>query len=80
MMNVRTSDDWSYRIEQVTRSKHYTWLGEGLGGLPAEEAMVRLTADVMHICRHEGIAWNQIVQRGQKQFEREERELLASAH
>jgi hypothetical protein len=70
-MNIRCSEDWLYRIEQVVRSRHYTWLAEGLGGMPAEEAMITLTADLMHICQHEGISWEQVVKRSHDQFERE---------
>ena len=38
MMDIRSSDDWLYKTEQVIRSRHYTWLGERLGGKPIEKS------------------------------------------
>jgi hypothetical protein len=46
--------DWFRHIEQVLRSKHYTWIAEGLGRAPLEEALVTITADLMHICHRAG--------------------------
>lgn len=74
-MSIRGSDDWLFKIEQVIRSKHYTWLAEGLGGMPVEEAMVTLTTDLMHICEHEGIPWERVIGQSREQFRREESKL-----
>ena len=71
-MNIRSSDDWSHKVEQVIRSRHYTWLGEGLGGAPTEEALVAIATDMMHICEHEGISWDQVVEKSREQFAQEE--------
>ena len=71
-MTTRINEDWSHRIEQVIRSRHYTWLGEGLGGMPIKEAIVTLMADLMHICKHEGIPWDHVAELGSEQFAEEE--------
>ena len=67
-------DDWLEHIESVIRSRHYTWLPEGLGGEPVDVAMAYLAADIMHVCRRAGIDWNDVFRRAREQFEREERE------
>jgi hypothetical protein len=43
--------DWSEHVESVVRSRHYTWLPEGLGDEPVDEAMAYIVADVMHVCK-----------------------------
>ncbi len=70
---------WSRQIDDVIRSKHYTWLGLGLGGHPVDEAMVELTAKIMHICRRCGIDWQRIVEDSQARVEQEESEVTKSA-
>ena len=67
-------DDWIEHVEAVIRSRHYTWLPEGLGGEPVDVAMAYLVADIMHVCRRTGIAWDDVLRRAREQFEREERE------
>lgn len=79
-MSDMTRADWSRNIEQVLRSKHYTWLAEGLGGAPVEEALVAITADLMHICHRAGLSWEQLEARSQTLCEREEAELRPTTH
>ena len=69
-----TRADWSRHIEQVLRSKHYTWIAEGLAGAPVDEALVAITADLMHICHRSGLSWEELAARGQRLCEREETE------
>ena len=65
-------DQWSHRIDQVLRSRHYTWLAGGLAGEPVELALTNLTADIMHICERQGIDWETLVEKSRNQFEQEE--------
>lgn len=71
--------DWSRHIDQIIRSRHYTWIGEGLGGEPLETALVDITTDLMHICRREGISWEYVLSEAARQFEQEEDELQTGA-
>jgi len=64
--------NWSHQIDQIIRSKHYTWLGEGLGGEPHELALTTMLVDIQHICKRRGIAWDQLLQKSRAQFEQEE--------
>jgi len=73
-MVQRLRKNWSHSIDEVIRSRHYNWLGYGLGGEPVGEAMSTLLADVMHICKRHGIPWDEIVKNAREQFELEERE------
>ncbi len=68
--------NWSDNVDDVIRSKHYTWMGMGLGGEPLEEAMQALTADIMHLCQRRGISWEHLVEKSLAQFEQEEHDLL----
>lgn len=74
-MTDNLRDNWSHHIDQILRSKHYTWLAEGLGGAPVDEALVAITADLMHICHRAGLSWEQLEARSQTLCEREEAEL-----
>ena len=67
--------NWFRRIQDVIRSRHYTWLGLGLGGAPVDEAMVALTTDVMHVCKREGIDINWLIEQSKSDFEQEESSL-----
>jgi hypothetical protein len=70
-----TRDDWLEHVEAVIRSRHYTWLPEGLGGEAVDVAMTYLVADIMHVCRRAGISWEDVLLRARDQFQREEAEL-----
>lgn len=71
-MSVRNRAGWKNHIEQIVRSQHYTWIGEGLGGEPLAEALTDMLADIMHICAHQGLSWEDLVTRSREQFDREE--------
>ena len=64
--------NWFRKVADVIRSRHYTWLGEGLGGDPVDEAMVTLTADVMHVCKRQGIDIDWLIEQSKAKFEYEE--------
>ncbi len=53
--------DWSRHIDQVIRSKHYTWIAEGLAGAPLREAVTAITVDLMHLCHRTGLSWEQLL-------------------
>jgi hypothetical protein len=69
--------DWSKHVESVVRSRHYTWLPEGLGGGPVDEAMAYIVADVMHVCKMAGIPWEDVLSRSHDRFNSEETEFHA---
>tara|TARA_R110002072_G_scaffold145460_1_gene291952 strand:- start:103559 stop:103807 length:249 start_codon:yes stop_codon:yes gene_type:complete len=70
-------DHWLEHVDEIIRSRHYTWLPQGLGGEPVDEAMSWLVTDIMHICKRSGVDWEDILQRGQARFQKEEINLLA---
>ena len=72
--------DWSRHIEQVLRSKRYTWIAEGLAGAPVDEALVAITTDLMHICHRAGLSWEDLAARSQRLCEREETDLRPTSH
>ena len=75
-MSARNRVDWDRHVDQIIRSKHYTWLGEGLAGAPAAQALTDIVTDIMHLCSREGISWDALVMRSRAQFEREEARLV----
>lgn len=75
-----TRNDWSHHIEQILRSKHYTWIAEGLGGAPLKEALVSITADVMHMCHRTGLSWEELLSQSQRLCDREEAETRQASH
>ncbi|MGE5195262.1 MAG: hypothetical protein ACM3U2_22440 [Deltaproteobacteria bacterium] len=73
-MSARSRAHWDRHVDQVIRSRHYTWLGEGLAGEPPAGALTDIMADIMHICARQGMSWEQLLARSRAQFEREEAE------
>ena len=63
---------WSRHIDQILRSRHYTWLAEGLAGAPLEQALTEITADIMHMCQCAGIPWETVLEKGGELFSHEE--------
>ncbi len=63
---------WSRHIDQILRSRHYTWLAEGLGGAPLEKALTEITADMMHMCERSGISWEAVLEQSRELFRDEE--------
>jgi len=74
-MSVQGRSSWPRHVDQVIRSQHYSWLGEGLAGEPPAEALTEIITDIMHICRRQGIAWEALLARSQAQFETEENQV-----
>ncbi len=72
-MTVSRSD-WKDHIEDVVRSRHYTWLPSGLGGEPVNVAMSYLMTDIMHVCRRTGTPWEKVLAEAAARFEQEERD------
>jgi hypothetical protein len=64
--------EWLKHVEQVLRSRHYTWLPEGLAGEPVDLAMTYLTTDIMHVCRRAGIDWEEVLDAARERFRLEE--------
>lgn len=75
-----TRDDWSHHIEQILRSKHYTWIAEGLGGAPLKEALISITADVMHMCRRTGLSWEDLAAQSERLCDLEELKTRQTSH
>ena len=71
-MSEMSRTDWSRHIDQILRSKHYTWIAEGLGGVPVKEALVSITTDLMHMCHRSGVSWEQLVAESSRICEQEE--------
>lgn len=64
--------DWLHDVEEVIRSRHYTWLPEGLGGEPVEVAMAYLLTDIMHICKRTGTSFEEVLSSSRQKFQEEE--------
>ena len=79
-MKEITRPNWFRHIEPVLRSKHYTRIAEGLAGAPVDEALVAITADLMHICHRAGLSWEELAARSQQLCEREETDLRPTSH
>ena len=71
-MSRRTRTHWSHHIDQIVRSRHYTWLAEGLGGEPTEEALAKIMTDIRHICRREGISFDDLLEQSAALCDEEE--------
>lgn len=69
--------NWSKHVERIVRSRHYTWIGEGLGGDQPADAIVQIIADSMHICEKEGLDFDELVEQGRRQFAEEEQHIGA---
>jgi hypothetical protein len=76
---IRNRAQWNERVDQVIRSRHYTWLGEGLGGEVPAVALGDILTDVMHICARQGIRWEDLVSRSRAEFEAEENRRIDAA-
>lgn len=67
--------NWLDHVNEVIRSRHYTWLPEGLGGEPIDVAMTYLVTDIMHVCKAAGISFEDVLRESRQRYEQEEREL-----
>lgn len=63
---------WLDHVKEVIRSRHYTWLPQGLGGQSVEEAMTWLATDIMHICKLAGVSAESVFDRARRKFDEEE--------
>ena len=79
-MSDITRENWSRHIDQILRSKHYTWIAEGLGGAPLEAALIAITADVMHMCNRAGMSWEELAAESQRLCDHEEAETRPTSH
>lgn len=70
-------EKWLDDVEDVIRSRHYTWIPSGLGGEPVDSAMSWLITDIMHICKRSGTDWESVLARGRQRFQQEETALIA---
>lgn len=71
-MLTHVRSHWASHIDQIRRSGHYTWLGEGLAGQPTEMALTDILADIRHLCVREGLSFDSLVRNSREQFEHEE--------
>lgn len=65
-------EHWLQHVKDVIRSRHYTWLPEGLGGESVEDAMTCLTTDIMHVCKRAGVPFDRVIEDARRKFEEEE--------
>ncbi len=65
-------DNWLEHVEGVVRSRHYTWLPEGLAGEPVDVAMTYLLTDIRHVCRRVGVSFDELLERSLRQYVSEE--------
>lgn len=70
-------EHWLDHVDDVIRSRHYTWIPQGLGGESVDEAMSWLVTDIMHICHRSGISWEDVLEQGAARFQQEQLELIA---
>lgn len=70
---------WLQHVKEVIRSRHYTWLPQGLGGESVEDAMTYLATDIMHICKLANIPVERVLERARAQFNEEEAAEFPSA-
>ena len=71
-MKDQLREGWSEHIDQIIRSKHYTWLGEGLAGEALPEALACMLTDIMHICKRQNLSFDDLLDACRKQFVAEE--------
>ncbi|MEZ6132954.1 MAG: hypothetical protein R3C59_30150 [Planctomycetaceae bacterium] len=69
--------NWLDDVDDVIRSRHYTWIPEGLGGEPPDVAMTWVLTDIMHICRRANIRFDDVMHRALERFNSEEAERAA---
>lgn len=64
--------NWSRHVDDIIRSRHYTWIAEGLGGMPPEEALAEMLTDIIHICHRTEISFDDLLSDCQRRCEQEE--------
>ncbi|MCA9069655.1 MAG: hypothetical protein KDA84_12060 [Planctomycetaceae bacterium] len=63
---------WLDHVQSVIRSRHYSWLPEGLAGEPVDIAMTYLLTDIMHVCQRTGASFDSVLEQARIQFQDEE--------
>lgn len=63
---------WLQHLQDVLRSRHYTWLPEGLGGESVEVAMSYLLTDIRHICKMSDVSFDDVLTESRQRYVREE--------
>lgn len=76
MLTMKKRDNWQRRVSNVIRSRHYQWLAECRDGDPVAEVVKDVATDLMHICKQEGITWEQLMEASRRQFEHEEAKVM----
>ncbi len=77
MLTLNPSNErrnWQQRVRNVIRSRHYQWLAECRDGDPVEDVVRDVATDLMHICREQGLSWEDLLARGRQQYEVETRQ------
>lgn len=75
-MRKRNPKNWLRHIRQVMRSRHYSWLAEARDGDPIDDVLRDVTTDVMHICKRQGVSWEQLYHQALQQYEAEEADVV----
>ena len=63
---------WLHHVQDVVRSRHYTWLPRGLGGHSVDEAMTYLVTDIMHVCKLADVSFECVLENSREKFEEQE--------
>jgi hypothetical protein len=64
--------NWATHVNRILRSRHYTWIGDGLAGHKVEHALTRILVDAMHMCERENLDWDTVLANSTRQFLEEE--------
>ncbi len=75
MLSMNQRRNWQQRVRNVIRSRHYQWLAECRDGDPVEDVVRDVATDLMHICREQGLSWENLLAQSERQFELESREV-----
>lgn len=70
---------WFEHVRDIVRSRHYTWMAEGLGGAPIDVAMRQLLTDIHHVCDMADIPFDDVLAESREQYENEQAELHCPA-
>ena len=69
-----TRQNWAPHVNRILRSRHYTWIGDGLAGHKVEHALTRILVDAMHMCQRENLDWDSVLADSKCQFLEEEKQ------
>ncbi len=60
--------NWATHVNRILRSRHYTWIGDGLAGHKVDQALARILVDTMHMCRRENLEFDTVMADSMRQF------------